>query len=311
MKIHSWLCNLASVLLLASLAACGGSGDGGATVPLPVSGGGTPPPAQLGVAFTVVDTLGQPLAGVTVQRKETLEEVTTDATGQAIFRAQRAGRAVWRQYKEGFVSNLQADFSLAHTPFARSVVMMHREAAVFLADANAGGTVIGKDGLTLTLAPNALQVPGGGAVEIWLTPIDSAQKDIAATPPHPEFQSTPWDLAERVLLSYGMAELVVRKSGTAAPANLLEPATIEIPLYASQHPDGRSLAVGDRIVVAALDRVSHLYFDSLWRLIAEGEVIAVAASPTGYALRTTLPSSDGAGGLLQLNSHFVAIALKK
>src|SRR4030095_826879 len=176
-----------TLLVAATLAACGGGGDSGSTAPLPVSGGGTPPPVQLVATFAVVDTLGQPLAGVTVQRKETLEEVTTDAMGQAIFRAQRAGRAVWLQYKEGFVSNLQADSSLAQAPFARTVVMMRREAAVFRADANIGGVVTGKDGLALTLAPNAFEVPGGGSVEIWLTPIDSAQKDIAAAP-HSEFQ---------------------------------------------------------------------------------------------------------------------------
>ena len=52
-----------------------------------------------------------------------------------------------------------------------------------------------------------------------------------------------------------MAELVVRQSGTETVANLIQPATLDIPLYATLHPDGRAIAVGERIALAALDRV--------------------------------------------------------
>ena len=38
-------------------------------------------------------------------------------------------------------------------------------------------------------------------------------------------------------------------------------------------------------------------------------MIAAAGSPTGFALRVTLPPSDGGGGPLPLNAHFSAIAL--
>jgi hypothetical protein len=188
--------------------------------------------------------------------------------------------------------------------------MLPREAAV-VRTASAGGTVTGKHGLVLTVPPNALLTPSGDSVDISLTPIDTASSDITAAP-STTFLATPWDYNNETILSYGMAELVVRQSGTETVANLIQPATLVIPLYASQHPDGRAIAVGERIAVATLDRSSLLHFNSEWHPlegIGEGQVIAAAGSPTGLALRVTLPPSDGAGGSLPLNSHFVAMTI--
>jgi len=187
--------------------------------------------------------------------------------------------------------------------------MLPREPTVV--DANVGGTVSGKHGLALTLPSNALGTPGGSSVDISLTPIDTSGSGITAAP-STTFLVQPWDYNNETILSYGMAELVVRQSGTGAVANLIQPATLDIPLYATQHPDGRAIAVGERIAVATLDRSSLLHFNSEWHPlegIGEGEVIAAAGSPTGFALRVTLPPSDGAGGPLPLNAHFSAIAL--
>ena len=311
MKTHSYLINWAVGVVMSSLAACGGGGDGGTTAAPPTSGGVPLAPAEALVMVKVVDSSGLPLAGVTVQRRDTLEEVTTDATGQASSRFRSAAAPGWQLYRDGLVTQVQQSplVSVRVASYSQSFVMLPREEAV-VHPFGAGGTVTGKHGLALTLPASALMTPGGGSVDINLTSIDTASSNITALPSS-TFLQQPWDYNNEAILAYGAAELVVRQSGGII-ANLIQPATLDIPLYATQHPDGRAIAVGERIAVATLDHSSLLHFNSEWHPlqgIGDGEVIAAAGSPTGLALRVTLPPSDGASGPLPLNAHVSAIAL--
>ena len=309
MKTHSCLGNrVAALLLWVGLAACGGGSDNGTPVAAPANV--TPPAAPL-VTFKVADTSGQALDGVTVRHWGTGEEARTDATGRASLRSRSVWVwSAWQLYRDGLVTQVQQAYVPGVAAYTQSFVMLPREAAVVLA-AGAGGTIDGKHGLALTLPPNALMTPGGGSVDIRLTPLDTAGSEITAAPDS-TFLLQPWDYNNEAILSYGMAEIVARQSGTETVANLIQPATLDIPLYATQHPDGRAIAVGERIAVATLDRSSLVYFNSEWHPlqgIGDGEVIPAAGSPTGLALRVTLPPSDGAGGPLPLNAHLSAIAL--
>lgn len=315
MGARLWLSRslVAALSVAAGLIGCGGGGGGAsAPAPVPVSGGAPPAPrvpASM-VAFKVVDTSGRVLPGVIVQRRDILgvEQATTDANGRATLPTHVvANIPLWEQQKEGFVTQLQKFFLGTNNPITQSVVMMPRDAAVTLPDARTGGTVIGKHGVALTLAPNGL-VGSSGPIGISLTPIDIAQSDIAAAP-NTTFRFTPWDYNDDALLSYGMVELIVRDARTAAVAGLLQPATIDIPLYVTQHPDGQPISAGQRIAVATFDDTSRAFFDGQWQPMGDGEVVASAASPTGFALRTTIPSDDGAGSPLTLNAHFSAMAL--
>ena len=312
MKTYSCVGNrVAALFLWVCLAACGGGSDNG-TPAAPASGGATPSlPAGPLVTFKVADTSGRALDGIAVVRRDTLEEARTDATGRASLRSRSAVVSAWQLYRDGLVTQVQqASVPRTIAAYTQSFVMLPREAAVVLA-AGAGGIVTGKHGLALTLPPNALMTSGGGSVDIRLTPLDTAGSEITAAPDS-TFLLGPWDLNNEAILSYGMAEIVARQSGTETVANLIQPATLDIPLYATQHPDGRAIAVGERIAVATLDRSSLVYFNSEWHPlqgIGDGEVIPAAGSPTGLALRVTLPPSDGAGGPLPLNAHLSAIAL--
>ena len=243
-------------------------------------------------------------------RRGTLEEARTDATGQASLR-------VWVRPPLGVAAlprrsrySTSAISCPRLAPYAQSFVMLPREPTV-VRDASVGGTVSGKHGLALILPSNALGMPGGSSVDISLTPIDTSGSGITAAP-STTFLVQPWDYNNETILSYGMAELVVRRSGTATVADLVQPAILDIPLYARQHPDGRAVTVGERLAVATLDRSSLRHFNSEWHPLdhsGQGEVIVAAGSPTGLALRTMLWPNDGGLWPLPLSGHFSAIAL--
>ncbi|MBU6280702.1 PKD domain-containing protein [bacterium] len=152
-------------------------------------------------------------------------------------------------------------------------------------DSSAGGSLDGKDGARVTFPAGGVVDSSGapfvGTAFVAMTPVDPTQ--------HPDafpgsFAGYSPGLGAGLLLSYGTVEFVITDSSgnrlNLAPGNA---ATIEIPIYASVHPDGTPILVGDVVPLWTLDERT-----GTWIQEGTGIVVAAASSPSGLALRATV-----------------------
>lgn len=164
-------------------------------------------------------------------------------------------------------------------------VMRTRDAALTLADATAGGSVAGRDGATVTLGPGVLVDSTGaavsGAVQIAITPIDVTQPGGGGFPG--QFEGLTTAGTSTPIVSYGTTEYVLTRAGQPLQLAPGKTATIELPLYADTNLAGTAVTLGDRIPLWSLDETT-----GLWIHEGDGEVVASAASPTGFAMRATV-----------------------
>ena len=270
---------LIGLLLALLLAACGGgSGDGaGSTTPLPAAG-----EAQLAAA--VFDSLGRPVQGATVRTASAT--AVTDAQGAASVPVATGSEQVVAIEKSGFAEQVKV-VNLADGTASASLqaMLIAREAPLTIAANETGGSVTGKDGVKVTLPPNALVTAGGaavtGPVELTLTPVDVTQLDVGAFPGL--FAGIASGGTRTDILTFGTAELVPQQGGQPLQLAAGRSAEIELPLYVRKHQDGSDVQAGDKIALWSLDTAT-----GLWQQEGEGTVVLSAGSPTGFALRATI-----------------------
>lgn len=159
--------------------------------------------------------------------------------------------------------------------------LVAREASQTLADAAAGGAVAGKHGARVEMPAGALVDAGGnpvaGAVDVALTPVD-VTRDVEGFPGRATGLEP--DGSEGPIVTYGVTEYAFEQNGQALNLAPGAQATIEIPIYARNDLDGRTLAVGDPYPLWSLDPAT-----GGWVQEGFGTVVASATSPSGLALR--------------------------
>lgn len=272
-----WIMSLA--LALGLLAGCGGGGGGDANPDNPPAATA----AQLRVQ--VQDVLGFAKAGAAVRLVGgSGPGATTAADGTAILALppdtdqvvaiELAGHT--RQYRSVRVP-------AGTTGYVRAAVM-RRASPLTLADAAAGGTLVGRNAVRLTLPPAALvdaetRAAVTGAVSVEMTPLNTASHEAGAFPGGLRAVS---GTNAGVLLTYGPVEFVFTQGGRRLQLATGQSAVVELPLHATLHPSGRRLAVGEPMPVWSFDPAR-----GLWVQEGEGTVVA-SASATGLALRATV-----------------------
>jgi uncharacterized delta-60 repeat protein len=243
----------------------------------------TPAPAPSGTAtltgsVAVADPTGAPIPGVVIQRPGGLTLGVTGTDGMVELANFPTGVAVLLKltasgYADAFVRIELAD-GLASGFF--DAAMRPRNAASLLPDAAAGGSVVGEDGVSSTLPPNALVHANGqsatGAVNVAMTPIDVSGPEIGAFPGEfagilPDGETTP-------IVSFGTAELIVSQNGEELQLAPGVNAVIELPIY------GQGAAIDDEIPLWSLDEQTGLW-------VHEGIGIVVQG-PSGPALRGSI-----------------------
>ncbi|MBZ8139273.1 hypothetical protein CLD22_05075 [Rubrivivax gelatinosus] len=231
---------------------------------------------------------GLPLAGVTVAvqgRSDAGSSAVTDADGRAALSAGAGVDVVLRLSRPGYTEQVKhlrlPDGVGADASFEAS--LMPRAETQTLADAAAGGTLVGADGASVQLPPAALvdAATGAavtGAVEVTLTPVDVNAAAVAAFPGR--FEGVNGDGSRVPIVSYGSTEFLFSQGGRPLQLKPGARATIQLPLYASQDLQGAALTAGASLPLWALDERS-----ALWIHEGQGTLVAEAASPTGLAMR--------------------------
>ena len=210
----------------------------------------------------------------------TTAAVTTAANGQAQINVPPATATTLKIAKP----NYGEQFAVVTVPDGASrlldVRILQRAPAQMLPDAAAGGSLRGRNAVQLTLPANALVNAQGqavtGAIEVRMTPVNTNSHEIAAFPGTMIGNS---GNTSGPLATYGPVEFELTQNGQPLQIASGRRATIEMPLYATRWPDGRTIAVGERMPVWSLNETT-----GQWTQEGEGDIVA-SRSGTGLALR--------------------------
>jgi Bacterial Ig-like domain/Bacterial Ig domain len=271
-------------LCLGLLAACGGGGGGaagGEGEPPPPP----PPPQATTVRVKVLDVLGfaKPGAAVEVVGAGAAAVATgSDGTVQlelapdtdALLRISLPGHT--QQFRPLRVARGQSAYLEAR--------LMARAPALTLPDAAAGGTLSGRNAARLTLPPNALVdalsgAPVTGAVQVEMTPVNTASHEIAAFPGSMRGVS---GSTQGLLATYGPVEYIFTQGGRKLALAAGKTAEIEMPLHATLGVDRAPLAAGGTMPFWSLNEAT-----GVWNQEGVGTIVA-SRSATGLALRATV-----------------------
>jgi uncharacterized delta-60 repeat protein len=241
------------------------------------------PPSPVGTATvfgTVVDAAELPLAGVDV-RLDGTSLGTTDADGMlqidnfptgvpVLLELMRAG------YSATFV-NFELSADATHGFF--EATMRTRNAAQVLADAAAGGTLVGEDGVSISLPPNALVNGAGnpvaGAVNIAMTPIDVSGSELGAFPGR--FVGILPDGSSSLIVSFGAAEFVISQNGEELQLAPGARATLQLPVYMPGAP------IGDDVEVWSLDEATGVWIqEGMGTVVAGAGAFPVLEAEVGH-----------------------------
>lgn len=210
----------------------------------------------------------------------TTTPVTTQANGQTQINVPPGAATTLKIAKPDFGEQ----FAVVTVPDGASrlldVRILQRAPAQTLPDAAAGGSLTGRNAVRLTLPPNALVNAQGqavtGAIEVRMTPVNTNSHEIAAFPGTMIGNS---GSTSGPLATYGPVEFELTQNGQPLQIASGRRATIEMPLYATRWPDGRTIAVGERMPVWSLNETT-----GEWTQEGEGDIVA-SRSGTGLALR--------------------------
>jgi len=123
-------------------------------------------------------------------------------------------------------------------------------------DVSEGGTVVGADGESLTLAPDSVINAQGqvvsGAIDVTLTSVDVTDEDGVRAFPG-EFAGLQTDGRPTGIVSHGTTEFVLEKDGQRLNLAAGHSATIRIPMFAGANLDGSAVKEGSSIPLWSLD----------------------------------------------------------
>ncbi len=278
-SFKSWI-TLASMLLLT---ACGGgegsSAGGGSSAPPPPPP--PPPPPTTTVNVEVRDVLGFVQSGAVVSVVgASSTPITTNANGQAVVTVPPGTATTLKIAKPDY----SEQFAVVTVPEGAAhllgISILQRTPSQPLPDAAAGGSLTGRNAVRLILPANALVNAQGqpvtGAIDVRMTPVNTNSHEIAAFPGTMIGNS---GSTSGPLATYGPVEFELTQNGQPLQIASGRSATIEMPLYATRWPDGRDIAVGERMPVWSLNETT-----GEWTQEGEGDIV-VSRSGTGLALR--------------------------
>ena len=263
--------------ILFLLGACHRSDDPAAATPAPT-------PAAPGTAtlqLIVRDANGLLVENAAVDVDGVNQGEVSDADGRCEFTVPTDVQLIVRARKDGFIEQVMPfDVARDAEAFLLSIALMPRAKKLVLAD---GGEVVGNDGAKVTVPGSAFVDSAGnpitGAVDAYLTPVDTSGPDAKRAFPG-RYDGIDSAGVDTPILSLGCVDFTFEQNGKEldlAPGTF---ATIEIPIFGTQDPDGNPLAAGQQIQLWSLDEIG-----GSWKQEGVGTVVQSADSPTGWALR--------------------------
>ncbi|HEB92303.1 MAG TPA: hypothetical protein ENI94_02325 [Gammaproteobacteria bacterium] len=210
---------------------------------------------------------------------------TSDSTGVVSFSVEADKASSIRLRKSAYaaqtvmleINNGRADFS-ATLGKRNTPVTVNADAAI---------DISGISGAAVSLAAGALVDASGnpvtGAVQLSITPVDVSDDDELGVFPG-AFAGTDIDgNAAPVIMSYGTVEYQFSQNGNELNLADGQSATIEIPVFIANHPDGTPIQIGDTGALWYLNETS-----GQWVQENVGTVVASIDAPTGMALQATV-----------------------
>jgi len=271
-------------------------------------------PADVAVTLTVVDVKGLPIEGATLSSEfYTIEsqEIDEYQRHQVKFRPNENSGVV-KIVKEGFIDGI-VFFESIQAKHHKSVTLQTRGPKI-LANAFSGGQYISVDGAMVNLPAEALVDTNGVTivdnVDLYITPLDiSDAGEVNAFPGG--FYGIPTDENEdeMLIISYGVVDITFYHNGEELQLKEGMTADIEVPLYATNHPTGDEIELGDEIPLWILNKTT-----GKWEQEGVGTVIANAVAPNGMSMQAQtshfstfnsdfFPGSPGGGGGLSSFSY--------
>lgn len=274
MKIHTWFV----LLLLAGATAC--------PAPTPDTPAPPAPSATVEVRGTVRTVFGAVISGATVSAVGSGVSSVTDARGNAALTLETGKTFTLRVTKAGFAESFEV-VTVSATAKAASfeASLLERQPARKLPRIEAGGRAVAKHGVTVELPANALVTASGvavsGEISVTMTPVNVMTDEIASFPGR--FEGIATGGSRTPIVSYGTVEYELTQNGAEVNLAPGKTAQIEMPFYASQHPDGSRVKVGDSVPLWSLNEET-----GIWTQEGTGIVVVSSISPTGFALLATV-----------------------
>jgi PKD repeat protein len=225
---------------------------------------------------------GTPIAGAMVTVEPGGANGQTDASGRVAVGVRKDVPTQIHVRKSGFADQI---VGTSIPDGAESAIfeatLLPRETPLSLADAAAGGALVGTHGARIVIPPNAVVDATGAAVtgpiDVSVTPLDVT----AAPRAFPgRCRGVLPDGTEGVIITYGTVEYVLEQNGNRLNLKPGSAATIDIPVYANLKKDRTTVKVGDTFPLWSLDERT-----GNWVAEATGTVVASDTSPTGLVLR--------------------------
>jgi hypothetical protein len=226
-------------------------------IPAPEAEGTTTAALQIAGLATAAD--GTPLAGATITAGDVT--VTADESGRFIISA-RPGETV-RVHKEGW----STAWARVHGDEPLTIASLP-SGSLGVLPAATGGTLVGPDGFTLTLAPDSVQTASGepydGDVHVRWSLLRRPDQMAAA----PGDLATVVNGAEVPLESFGMAEVVLTDP-SGNELDLRAAAEIRVPLS-----DAHPFSEGQEVGLYAYDEIAGLWTDEGRGVVQDGKMLA-------------------------------------
>ncbi|MCF6211580.1 MAG: hypothetical protein L3K24_13140 [Gammaproteobacteria bacterium] len=210
---------------------------------------------------------------------------TSDNTGAVSFSIEIDKASSIRLRKSGYaaqtvmlaINNGRADFS-ATLGKRNTPVTISADAAI---------DISGISGAAVSLAAGALVDANGnpvtGDIQLSITPVDVSDDDELGVFPGAFAGTDINGNAAPIIMSYGTVEYQFSQHGNELNLAGGQSATIEIPVFIANHPDGTPIQIGDSGALWYLNETS-----GQWVQENVGTVVASVDSPTGMALQATV-----------------------
>jgi hypothetical protein len=226
----------------------------------------------------------QPLEAVEVYDAQGVL-ASSDADGNIAFSVDPQRATTLRLRKSGHTSQ-SVVLEVSDNKAYFDAVMGKRNPPVSF-DAGQDADITDNSGARVALAAGALVDANGnpvtGNVQLEMTPVDVGDEDEALAFPGAFAGTDSNGNAAPLIMSYGTVEYRFTQNGEELNLSNNATASIEIPVFVTQHPDGSPIQAGDSGDLWYLDETS-----GEWILEDSATVVESVQSPTGLALRATV-----------------------
>ena len=236
---------------------------------------------------------GSRVANMTVEALNGSGEVVTTATsdsdGEFTLTAVTAQELVLNFSSPNYANQVlpvtMPDLKSITVPLEVTVI---ERGAVQMINIDAGGTLNGNSGASVTLTAGSFVDANGAAVtgniDAQITPVDVSNGQTLAAFPGDFSGVEEMSGTETAIASLGTVEYIFTQNGEPLQLGNGATAEIEIPIYTAIDPlSGNPIEMGDEIALWSLSEDT-----GIWEQEGTGVVVANTASPTGLALKATV-----------------------